>query len=82
MKKKKYKTGKIKRHRLRKAIGLKPGFGKPWSAPAVTFRVEMSWVDENDEESNEQIHWVECRKFQGEERKTLLLHYRLSGDWT
>ncbi len=82
MKKKKYKTGKIKRHKLRKAIGLKSGFGKPWSSPAVTFRVEMCWVDENEEESNEQIHWVECRKFQGEERKSLLLHYKLSGDWT
>lgn len=81
--KKKIKTGKIKRHKLRKAIGVKQGFGKPWSAPSVTFRVEFSWENEDDTEENEQVHWVECRKFKGEERRFLKQHYEQSTEeWT
>lgn len=68
---------------MRKAIGVKQGFGKPWSAPSVTFRVEFSWVNFDDTEDNEQVHWVECRKFQGEERRFLKTHYTESAeDWT
>lgn len=96
---KKIKAGKIKRHKMRKAIGVKQGFGKPWSAPSVTFRVEFSWVTDrtadslgspqasvavnfDESEENEQVHWVECRKFQGEERRFLKTHYDQSDDWT
>lgn len=75
---KKIKAGKIKRHKFRKQLGPKKGFGRPWSATAVTFRVEFSWVDENENESNEQVHWVECRKFQGEEYQSLKAHYTQS----
>ncbi len=80
---KKIKAGKIKRHKMRKAIGVKQGFGKPWSAPSVPFRVEFSWVNLDESEENEQVHWVECRKFQGEERRFLKTHYTQSTeDWT
>ena len=64
---------------MRQAAGLKQGFGKSWSAPSMMFRVEFCWA-ENDEESNEQIHWVECRNFQGRERKFLLLHYTAANE--
>ncbi len=81
--KKKFKSGKIKRHRLRKAMGVKSGFGKPWSAPSVTFRVEFSWSNLDGSESNEQVHWIECRKFQGQEREFLKSHYAQSAEnWT
>lgn len=83
LKKKKFKTGKIKRHRMRKAIGVKSGFGKPWSATSVTFRVEFSWENVNGTEENEQVHWIECRKFMGSERKFLKTHYtQAEEDWT
>ena len=81
--KKKFKQGKINRHKFRKAAGLKPGFGKPWSAPSVTYRVEVSWENRDGSEENEQVHWVECRKFQGEEREFLKAHYTQSTEeWT
>jgi hypothetical protein len=83
IKKKKFKTGKIKRHKLRQAIGVKDGFGKPWSAPSVTFRVEFSWENADGSEENEQVHWVECRKFHGEERNFLKAHYAQGEEeWT
>ena len=75
VKKKKFKTGKVKRHKFKKKLGLTPGFGKPWSAPSVTFRVEFSWENPDKTEVNEQVHWIECRKFQGEEKKFLCAHY-------
>ena len=82
-KKKKFKTGKIKRHKLRKAIGVKNGFGKTWSAPSVVFRVEFSWENIDGSEENEQVHWVDCRKFQGKEREFLKTHYTQSTEeWT
>ena len=68
---KKIKAGKIKRHKLRKKLGVKHGFGKPWSAKSVAFRVEFCWCDEDGEETNEQVHWVECRKFEGQEYQFL-----------
>lgn len=68
---------------MRKAIGVKSGFGKPWSAPSVTFRVEFSWENPDGSETNEQVHWIECRKFQGEERNFLKAHYTQSvEEWT
>jgi hypothetical protein len=68
---------------MRKAIGVKAGFGKPWSAPSVTFRVEFSWENAEGDEENEQVHWIECRKFQGEERRFLKSHYTQSAEeWT
>jgi hypothetical protein len=80
---KKLKSGKIKRHRLRKQLGVKQGFGKPWSAPSVIFRVEMNWENQDGTEENEQVHWVECRQFKGEERHFLKAHYDSSAeDWT
>ncbi len=83
VKQKKFKSGKIKRHKLRKAIGVKEGFGKPWSAPSVTFRVEFSWENPDGSEENEQVHWIECRKFQGEEREFIKAHYAQSTEeWT
>lgn len=82
-KKKKFKPGKIKRHKLRKALGVKNGFGKSWSAPSVIFRVEFSWENIDGSEENEQIHWIECRKFQGKEREFLKTHYTQSTEeWT
>ena len=60
--------GRYKRHVDRKARGVKAGFGKSWSAPPVWFRVELNWYDvETQDESNEQIHWISCRKFQDKE---------------
>jgi hypothetical protein len=80
---KKIKSGKIKRHKLRKKLGIKKGFGKPWSAPSVVFRVELNWENQDGSEENEQVHWIECRKFMGEERKFLKAHYSQSTeDWT
>jgi hypothetical protein len=80
---KKVKSGKIKRHRFRKQLGVKQGFGKPWSAPSVKFRVEFNWVNDNGSEENEQIHWIECRQFLGKERKFLKTHYDISTEeWT
>ncbi len=76
LKKKKFKLGKIKRHKLRKAIGLKSGFGKPWSSPSVAFRVEFSWFNLDGSEENFEVHWIECRRFIGEERKVLDYYYR------
>lgn len=73
--KKKFKSGKIRRHKLRKAAGVKQGFGKPWSAPIIPFRVEFSWENQDGSEENEQVHWVECRKFAGEEKSFLRAHY-------
>jgi hypothetical protein len=79
---KEIKSGKIKRHQMRKTIGLKSGFGKPWSAPSVTFRVECNWENLDGSETNEQIHWVECRKFQGKERELFKIHYdRSVNEW-
>lgn len=77
-KKKKFKTGKIKRHKFRRTLGLKSGFGKPWSANSVLFRVEFCWENEDGSEENEQVHWVECRKFAGEEKSFLRAHYAQS----
>lgn len=83
IKKKKFKSGKVKRHKFRKALGITPGFGKPWSAPSVTFRVEFSWENSDGSEENEQVHWIECRKFKGEEKTFLLTHYANSTEeWT
>jgi len=82
-KKKKFKSGKIKRHKFRKAIGLKPGFGKPWSSKSVPFRVEFSWENPDGSEENYQIHWIECRKFAGEEKSFLRAHYaQAKEEWT
>lgn len=77
---KKVKSGKIARHRFRKAAGIKEGFGKPWSAPSIPFRVEFCWADENDDEDNYQVHWIHCRNFKGEERKFLEAHYLVGED--
>ena len=74
---KKCKQGKVKRHKFRRQLRLTPGFGKPWSAPSIAFRVEFAWVSEDGEESNEQVHWVECRKFSGEERRHLTENMKL-----
>jgi hypothetical protein len=80
---KKIKSGKINRHKFRKQLGIKKGFGKPWSAKSVIFRVEMNWETADGKEENEQVHWVECRRFQGEERRFLKAHYDNSAeDWT
>jgi hypothetical protein len=80
---KKFKSGKIKRHKFKKKLGLKQGFGKPWSAPSISFRVEFRWEDEFGNEENDQIHWIDCRKFQGAEREFLKIHYRQSSEeWT
>lgn len=80
---KKIKSGKINRHRLRKALGVKQGFGKPWSAPSITFRVEFSWVNPDGSEDNYQNHWIECRQFKGEEKEFLKAHYAQSTEeWT
>lgn len=82
-KKKKFKPGKTKRHKMRKAIGVKNGFGKSWSAPSVVFRVEFSWENIDGSEENEQVYWIECRKFQGREREFLKTHYTQSTEeWT
>lgn len=80
LKKKKFKTGKIKRHQFKKKLGIKSGFGKAWSAPALVFRVEFSWEDENQDTSNERVDWVECRRFSGEEREFLKTHYASSSE--
>ena len=83
LKKKKFKSGKIRRHKFRKAAGLKTGFGKPWSAPSVPFRVEFMHENADGSEENEQVHWIECRRFKGEEKNFLLAHYAKSKDkWT
>ena len=82
-KKKKFKSGKIKRHKFKKKLGISPGFGKPWSAPSVPFRVEFSWENADGSEENEQVHWIECRKFKGEEKNFLRTHYaRSTEEWT
>lgn len=81
-KKRKLKSGKIKRHKLRKKLGVKKGFGKSWSAPLVTFRVEFNFTDENDDESNEQVHWIECRKLSDEEYRSARNYYNSKhGKW-
>lgn len=68
--------GHYKRHLERKARGVKQGFGKGYSAREVVFRVEFSWLDlETGDESNEQIHWVLCRKFQDKEYKFLKKYF-------
>lgn len=90
---KKIKSGKIKRHKFRKAIyerrtdvdkangetrsafGLKQGFGKPFSAHSIPFRVEFSWENPDGSEENFQTHWIDCRKFFGEEKGFLEAHY-------
>lgn len=82
-KKKKFKVGKIKRHKLKKAVFQDNGFGKTITTPFSTFRVEMNWLEQNGDENEFEIHWINCRKFIGEERKNLLLHYKISSDgWT
>ena len=69
-------TGKYKRHRARKARGVKTGFGKGYSAPETVFRVEMNWLDtDTKEETNEQLHWVCCRKFSGKEHNFLKKYF-------
>lgn len=69
-------TGKYKRHRARKARGVKTGFGKGYSAPETVFRVEMNWLDtDTKEETNEQLHWVCCRKFSGKEHDFLKKYF-------
>jgi hypothetical protein len=73
---KKVRAGKIKRHKLRQELGVKQGFGKPWSAPSLIFRVEFNWQNQDGSEENEQTHWIECRNFKGEERKSLTTYYR------
>lgn len=77
----KYKTGKRKKHQFQKKLGVKLGFGKPWSDDAVDFRVEFSHCAEDGEESNEQVHWVQCRKFKGEEYKFLRSHWHENSLW-
>jgi hypothetical protein len=76
--------GRYKRHKERKARGFKVGFGKGWSAPPVWFRVELNWHDEETkDESNEQVHWVACRKFEGEEYKFYRRYFNRedNGEW-
>lgn len=71
---KKFKQGKVNRHKkLQKKLDNK-GFGKPWSGECKWFRVEFSYYDEEtDEDSKFQIpHWVSCRHFVGEERRFLM----------
>ena len=62
--------GRYKRHLERKARGVSYGFGQSWSAEQVWFRCEFNWCDpKTEDESNEQLHWVACRKFKGKEYK-------------
>ena len=71
---KKAKQGKFRRHMARRKLNLVQGFGKPWSAPSLVFRVEFMYEDEKQNTSNEMVHWVECRNFSGEERRHLKSH--------
>lgn len=71
---KKAKQGKVKRHMARRQLNLVEGFGKSWSAPSLAFRVEFMHEDEEQNTSNEMVHWVECRRFTGEERRHLVAH--------
>ena len=65
----KYKPGKFKRHK-RKMLKLgKEGFGKPWSADYLIFRVEWVWENSLGEQANFQLHWIQVRKLKGEERR-------------
>lgn len=64
-------SGRSKRHNFRKAKGIKTGFGKAYSSNSVFFRIEFSWRDEEEEETNEQVHWCECRKFRDREYQRL-----------
>ena len=75
-KKKKFKSGKIKRHKFKKKLGISPGFGKPWSAPSVPFRVEFSWENADGSEENEQVHWIVYANVFGDLgcRQILLFH--------
>lgn len=60
--------GKLRRHKEQRAKNVKMGFGKAWSAEAVWFRVEFSWLDvDTEEETNEQVQWVSCRKLKGKD---------------
>ena len=78
----KIKKGKISRHKFKKKLGVKAGFGKPWFAPFVTFRVEFSFEDEKGNTSNEQIHWIECRKLSGEEYRSARTYFdNKHGEW-
>lgn len=83
IKKKKFKAGKIKRHQFKQAIFKDKGFGKTITTPTTTFRVEMNWLNPDGNETDFQVHWINCRKFTGRERKDLLTYYKSTGDeWT
>lgn len=67
--KRKNKRGKYKRH-AKKVLKLgSGGFGKPWSADYLIFRVEFCWENKLLEQNNFSLHWVQVRKFRGEERQ-------------
>jgi len=75
-------SGRHKRHQLRKAAGVKAGFGKSWSGEKVTFRVEMSMLDiDTDDQHNEQVHWIECKKFQGEQYDSYRKYFSRIDQW-
>lgn len=81
-KKPKKRTGQIKRHKFRKAKGVTNGFGKTWGGETKTFRVELSWLDQQtDDQDNEVLHWVECRKFSGKLYQLYRQYFSESEDW-
>lgn len=65
----KFKRGKFKRHAKKKLKLETSGFGKPWSADHLTFRVEFCWENKLLEQANFSLHWIQVRKFRGEERR-------------
>ena len=74
-------SGRYKRHLERKARGVKHGFDSAIRDEKVTFRVEMKWCDvETEEESNEQLHWIECKKFKGEQYKFYKKYFNRAKD--
>lgn len=57
-----------------------PGFGRPWSAPTVYFRVELNREMEDGQERCLAIHWIAVRNLQKKERDKYLDGFQLAGE--
>lgn len=75
----KTKSGKIRR--LHKKVNKlsSPGFGKKWSGNFLMFRVETFLEDEELNQENLEIHWIQVREFSKKERNFYHKYMAMNG---
>lgn len=66
---KKAGSARGKRNAIKNQLSVRSGFGKPWTDKCKHFRVEFNWCDEEEEQTNEVVHFAEVKDLDARERK-------------